>query len=337
MKALGPESNEWKVLVRDWNQRRGPHLQIRESDWLWNLAEQSLVSYSWALLAGVPAILAHASESGLKAGLSAKSLWLSLWGEVSDASRAEFLSSLESLSSSLGKSRVSFGGDEFHFVPGVPVENASDAALVQDLKRAGFQTAEVCDFVGRIDRGESADAVAEYITEALEIARRERIELRPALTNVDQSTLGDFLRTEFPGRWSREYEFWIARDDAERASWSALIKNSAIVGFARTAIRSRHRPDGSGWTPGALRLPLGDERESAWLEHDSCLGPIGVALSQRGQGTGRVLLGLVLDSLKRGHANRTCIDWTDALKYYRPLKFTIVRQYCSAWRVSSSK
>src|SRR5262249_5055703 len=135
------------------------------------------------------------------------------------------------------------------------------------------------------------------------------------------------------GRWSREFQFWNSRQDTKRAQWFVLTtaKSPEILGFARLAVRSHHKPLDQGWNPGALRLST----DSNFSATDGCLGPIGVAKSLRGQGAGRVLLAHVLHTLKTQGSKEICIDWTDAIQYYSALNFKEARNYWTAWKSGS--
>ncbi|MES2854897.1 MAG: hypothetical protein V4692_03485, partial [Bdellovibrionota bacterium] len=177
--------------------------------------------------------------------------------------------------------------------------------------------------------------VAAYIKAALEMAKSKQFGFFEAVSEIDQASLENFLAKEFPGRWAREFAFWKNNADTARAKWS-ILKNEAdeVVGFSRSAIRGRIMPLDSAWTPGALRFPLEPTRTSEVFTNDSCLGPIGIAASERGNGTGKVLLGLVLETLRLENADRVCIDWTNAFKYYEPLEFNIARRFWTAWKSS---
>lgn len=334
MTAQSSEAHEWRRVLREWNEIQGPFFQVRECDILWNLKRQDLVTYLYTQLANTPVLYAVTSPIGSQAGLSTKSLWLSLWGKIPQGRESDFVRELLGLAESMQKTRCSLGGDDFHFLPGVPLNSIpSNAALVEALKLADFRIIEECDLVGDIEN----EAVSSYIANALDEAEKRAWKFAPADSLQEQRDLLLFLSTEFPGRWTREYEFHMKHPDSGRARWAALRDDHhTVIGFARTAVRKNQLPIVEGWTPAALRLPLSADPSSAWCAEDGCLGPIGIANSQRGRGAGRVLLGLVLKSLRENGAKRTCIDWTDALKYYEPLRFDVVRRYGSAWRVANT-
>ena len=311
-------------VLMQWNRCHGPSFQISESDLRWNLREQDHVHYRTEKLGGVPVIYALASDRGLAAGLAGGNLWLSLWGEVASGQENEFARALVALAAREGKSRIATAGDEFHFLPGVP---EGDETLITGLKSQGFEGVVAADFCGDI----RSAAVTSYISEAHLLAAEKKWRFTPVETAAEFREAETFLAKEFPGRWLREFQFWKSRQDTGRGFWSVLRDESGVVlGFARMAVRGRIENLDQGWNPGALRLPLraGLSRDAT----DSCLGPIGVAASLRGQGAGRVLLGFTLETLKDHNAGPICIDWTDAFKYYYPLQFEVVRKYWTAWR-----
>jgi GNAT superfamily N-acetyltransferase len=303
-------------ILSEWN--RVPQLKIRSSDLQWNLTEQNLVEYREAKLAGVDVLLAVATPMGVTAGLLAQGLWLSLWRNIPEGQEAQFVQDLLSLAKSWAKSNVTVGGDEFHFVPGVPLDHPSSAGLLAALQAANFKGSEVVDLVG--DLGSAA--VANYIDEASALARERNLQMLAA-SPEDLDGLESFLGKEYPGRWSREFKFWRSRSDTKKAQWHLLQDSQkTLLGFARIALAGQSI---SGWNPGALRLPLANQ----YQQTDSCLGPIGLAASEQGKGLGRVLLGLTLRQVRELGGQKICIDWTNALRFYAPLGFNLRNRYWS--------
>jgi len=325
---------EARLCLEQWNRQASRSLQIRMADLEWNFRAQNLLSYRVDQVAGVPVIYAVVTEIGAGFGLSVGSLWLSLWGEIAAGDEVRFVAELEKLAVHEGKHRLVFGADEFHFLPGIPSDTVSGQRLMAAVKAAGYEGDVVADYVGPAH----SPAVDAYIAQARGREGLGDFELRPVETHERLSELETFLAREFAGRWTREFRFWRSRSDCRRAFWMALTKgaSSEILGFARMAVRSRVEPLDTAWTPGSLRLPLWQtgETDTQWNATDSCLGPIGVARSLRGQGAGRALLGRVLETLQSRNADRICIDWTDAFHYYEPLQFLKVRQYQTAWKSS---
>lgn len=320
MKFGAPEERE--VLSR-WNSCHGAYYRIHDALLRWNLEKQEFLSYKTAQLGEVSVLYCVASEYGRKKGIPESSLWLSLWSEVPPSHEAEFLRSVEQLAAREGKTRIVFGGEEFHFIPGIPCEREVDRRLVEACRGEKYTLDEVVDFVG--DLGSAA--VSLVVDESRSRAEAHGWEFLPVSGSGEKEALRRFLEAEFPGRWTREFIYWQEQSPA-RAQWCVLREKGKILGFARVASRGGKRDFWEGWNPGALRLPLG----ARYSADDACLGPIGVSREQRGRGAGRVLLGLALQKLRDFDAVRVCIDWTNAYKYYAPLQFGVVRRYCSAWR-----
>jgi hypothetical protein len=323
-------------LLAQWNRAYGPSVQIRHSDIEWNLVSQDLVTYRVSRLVDVPIVYGCVSDAGRKRGLPENSLWISLWGEIGSGREQTFLTAALDLARFEKKSRLVLGGDEFHFVPGIPLMTPQGVRLADAARAASFEGADASDFVGTA-HGKFVDT---YIREATESEGLRDFQLLPAETEERLDELDGFLTREFPGRWTREFRFWRMRPDTGRAFWMTLMHSrqdqspNAIVGFARMAVRGRFLPIDAGWSPGSLRLPLvmSADEIPEWRGCDACLGPIGVANSSRGQGAGKALLGRVLKTLQINHAERVCIDWTNAFRYYEPLHFEKTRNFLTAWK-----
>jgi hypothetical protein len=319
----GSSFSECQEVLAGWNELQAPLYRVRASDLKWNLTSQKQVEYRKVTLGGVPAIVAQATADGIAAGLSERSLWLSLWGGLAERAVDPFVAAIGTYAIGSKKQRIVIGADEFHFVCGVPQEGAVNQKLQSALKSAGFSGSEEVDYQGDL----YTESVEHYITEAVKRGEEKKWTTSVLAGKEEQQEFVKFLDQEFPGRWAREYRFWLASPDSRRAFWLLLKdSHSKILGFSRLALRERVRPLESGWTPGALRLPF-QGFESIPSNKDCCLGPIGVSLSLRGQGAGKVILGSVLQELRRLDAGPLCIDWTNAFKYYEPLHFSIVRKY----------
>ncbi|HEY8280767.1 MAG TPA: hypothetical protein VIH99_14145 [Bdellovibrionota bacterium] len=314
-------------VLHSWNRCHGAFYGVSESDLLWNLQQQKLVRYWRSDLEGVPALWAEAAEEGVERGISPGGIWLGLYGEIPHGREAAFANAVENFARSAGKKRVAISSDEFHFLPGIPVDEPAGVRLAAAFSAAGFSSADCADFVGE----PMNPAAAQYVGEA-EVGFQSRKWAFHVLENEkDSRDLTEFMEREFRGRWSREWRVWGERSDTKRAFWNLLRdEQGKVLGFSRLAVRGRIRPSTSGWVPGALRLPLAPD--SGCRDTDSCLGPIGISAAERGRGAGKILLGLSLRELKLQGAELTCIDWTNAYNYYTPLGFQIVRRYLTVWK-----
>lgn len=309
-------------ILQQWNQEHGPYFQIDPSYLQWNFEAQELMEYRVIELAGVPCVGAIASEAGVRLGIPSKNFWLALWGNIPSGREKDFTRAL--LERGRG-GRVLFGADEFHFLPGIP--NEGNSRLIDAAKSEGFESLEVADYVGSLELPQ----VKRAMSEAEAAAKENNWSFRPVNVEKEKHALARFLESEFPGRWYREFQVWMAREDSARAYWMTLHdRENAMMGFARMAVRERFIPFKSGWTPGALRLPI--DPQTGWNGEEGALGPIGVAASLRGKGAGKALLGLTLQQLQAHGARTIAIDWTNAFKYYEPLGFNRARDYWCAWK-----
>lgn len=314
-------------VLRSWNRCHGAFYQVREGDLLWNSREQDLVRYWSDEVDGVPVLWAEPSPLGIELGILPGGLWMSLFGEINLGAEAGFIDAAEKFARDRGKKRLAIGGDEFHFLPGLPVDDEFGEHFSEALKVTGFSSAGCADFVG----APSNSKTEEYIGAARADAEARGWTFRLVRDEASKEAIEQFLGREFPGRWAREWRVWSSRKDTGRVFWNLLRdENNNVLGFSRLGLRGRFEPLSEGWNPGALRLPLSDQALMA--NTDSCLGPIGIAASERGRGAGRVLLGLSLHELSLQGAERTCVDWTNAYNYYTPLGFSIVRRYLSVWK-----
>lgn len=319
-------ASEALEILSQWNRCHGAFYQVRESDLRWNLERQALLRYRTASIYEIPVLYAVASEKGIAAGIPSMSLWISLWGEIPEGDESKFLDACLALLQNEGKYRLAFAGEEFHFLPGVPSDEESGSRLLSAARAAGFEQAEACDYSGRLN----GDGVSAYIAEASQRAKSEGWTLESGRNSKELDELHAFLQKEFPGRWTREFEYWLNNPESQRASWMLFRDGEKhLSGFARMAVRGNLKPQSEGWNPGALRLPqyFGEP-----LDTDACLGPIGIAANERGRGAGRVLLGLTLQKIAENNALHVCIDWTNAHNYYKPLRFQVVRRFCSLWK-----
>jgi hypothetical protein len=306
-------------LFQEWNDCRGAFFRLRREDFCWHQEMQDWLEYFHREIDGAIVLFAHATVKGVAAGISDKTLWISLWGDLSKKSDSVLEYSIE-LAKKMQKTRLHIGGDEFHFVPGIPIE---EKALNQSAERLGFQFSEAADFSGTLN----SDTLKKYLEENTKFSQLGGWDLN-LLTEENFENFFQYMRKEFPGRWAREFSFWREKKNVDRAFWNILVnEKKEIKGFSRLAIRGENT---NSWIPGALRFPLFPEGGDS--NTDACLGPIGISSSERGKGVGKILLALSLQKLLIRGADRVSIDWTNAYNYYIPLGLKMVRNYRSAWR-----
>lgn len=318
------ELEEAEKLLRSWNDCHGAFYQVSASDLLWNLRGQDIMRYWCAEIGGVRVLWAEAGQEGMELGIPPGDLWLSLHGEIRSGKEDIFVAAVEGFARERCKDRLAVAGDEFHFLPGIPLDEEPSLRLMDAFRRAGFLSAAYGDLIGSV----KSEKCAEY-TQAKLYEARARQWLFQCLCDDDGEGVAEleaFLKREFGGRWWREWRVWSRRGDIRRALWGVLRnERGAIIGFSRLAVRGRSLPLSEGWNPAALRLPLaiGASRDPM----DACLGPIGVSGAERGRGAGGILLGLAVHQLRLLGADMACIDWTDAYRFYEPLGWRVARRY----------
>lgn len=203
-----------------------------------------------------------------------------------------------------GFSRVQYGGDPSHFFPGVPVE---DAALAGLLQAYGFEAA-----------GLEQDFIRDLADYALPTAAREALEasgfrIGPCRPEQVPGLLG-FLEATFPGRWLYETEQRL-KVEPSPADVLVLGGEGQVWGFAHVYHRgSRRIGPGIYW------------REALGTTYGG-LGPIGVSRALRGKGLGFALLCYGVQHLKELGVGRMVIDWTTLADFYGKIGFVPWRGY----------
>jgi predicted N-acetyltransferase YhbS len=205
-----------------------------------------------------------------------------------------------------------FGGDRYHFFPGLPLDGSPAAeSLAAFLAARGFESDGATD---------DHDLVADLA--GLDLPAIERLAPLPPgfrfrLYADDVRAATDaFLRREFPGRWHSE--FVEALEAGMRDSDLALLVEEAsgqVVAFSRIYDRASPVLGGSVYWRGLMGAAPGG------------LGPIGVARSLRGQGIGLAFLRLCVEELARRGVGRMVIDWTTLGSFYGKLGFCTWKTY----------
>lgn len=273
------------AVIDEWNQCHGAFYQVRAEDWQQVITSQKWMHYEAAILGRVPVILGQAEKQGERVGISSSTLWVNLWGCVWDASA--FVQAVIAEARDKGFCRIRFGGDDFHFVTGVPEE---ENFLLYALRAAGFEGDWAHDLAGSISK--------------------QQLQSGFDFKKADSDALQSFLAKEFPGRWNREFLIWRAGNFT--GEWRTLNDTAGkIIGFARIAVRDEKAPIAGLRLPGA----------------DASLGPIGIAAGERGRGLGSILLSMALKELHQMGAQRLCIDWvSEAEGFYKGLGLSTIRR-----------
>ncbi|MCO5143990.1 MAG: hypothetical protein M9962_12945 [Oligoflexia bacterium] len=304
-----------------WNQWIPPEYTLDRSFLEWNLSRQSWLSYFVEEIHRVPCLFAVASHDGKSLGMNENGLWLSLYGEIEDP--AGFLQALKEYAKSINKTRIQFGGEEFHFVSGIP-RSEKCQGLLSELEKWNFRTSDVVDYAGKI----SSNSIQEFVQKYRPLANEQGFYFLKVEAEKDAEKMHEYLAKEFPGRWHREFLYYrkLCAENNALLSWFFFYdKQKNILGFSRIG-KAVSKFSSEQWYPGALRLPVADQM----VMPDACLGPIGISNSYRGKGLGNLLLALTLENLLRVNAELLCIDWTDAYNYYKPLALKEVRRIRNA-------
>ncbi|WP_423747086.1 GNAT family N-acetyltransferase (plasmid) [Haladaptatus sp. SPP-AMP-3] len=229
--------------------------------------------------------------------------WLSLFavdGEAGDATSvaSNLLATVEGEMAERGVTRVRFGGDPGHFLPGVPSECLDLEATLRD---AGFSVGRTFhDVLADLNEYESPDRIA-AVRDTWPDLTLERV-------GADADTLLDFLSDQFPGRWQYEAENFTRVPGGGDDYW--LLRNEGTpVGFVRTnTLESGYRGGNVNW--------------AGRLDGDVCgLGPLGVHEAYRGRGLGLWLVATLAERYRDAGYDRMVIDWTDLVDYYAKLGF----------------
>jgi hypothetical protein len=307
-----------------WNACHGAFYQVRDCEIAWNTKAQPWLHYEETSLGPWKILWAEATPAGVGEGISAHCLWVSLWGSFSEGAEAEILEQLKRFAKARGKTRVVIGGEDFHFLPGIPLNETAGRSLADACSRTGARLFLCSDYVGDL----AAQPAVQYVEAAVSAAQSTGLSLQRVESQAQKQALADFLQKEFPGRWAREWGFWAKIPASGCARWFLLEReHGKVLGFSRLGLRAWGGEGANVWTPGGLRLPLA--ADASWRPTDACLGPLGVAASARGQGAGRCLLGLSLAILTEAGGASACIDWTDAHGFYAPLAWQEARKYAS--------
>lgn len=284
--------------VRQWNASASSEWKLLEKEAVWNLQHNKLFDYEWLFASGHiedGALLLAEVKSPSK--IPSKTLWIHFFftptRNVSQNLEKLLTLALEKCKS-LKKMRLSFAADEFHLFPGMPL-----VSIFAEAWKEKFVTHEVCDLLVDLN-SEKAKKIAKGYA---------------ALQFINASEAENFLREQYPGRWSREYLYTQDKILNDGSRWYFLCEGKNILGFVRLTMRqARCRP------LAAMKFVVAD----------CSLGPIAVRKDLQGKGIGRNLLAAAIAQLKSEGAQMLCIDWTDAVSFYQPLGRVAVRKYLAA-------
>ena len=197
---------------------------------------------------------------------------------------------------SKGCKLIHLGGSMRPFAPGLPIELSTQAFFLK---------------LGFADRGPAWDVSQDLA------GYQPRSD--PRLGQVQPLSLGqievmrDFLRREFPDRWSFEFEEAVRAGD-RLSDYQALWVGDRVEGMLNLTFEDSSRPLERYYMAG-LPTPWGQ------------LGTVAVSAGLRGQGYGALLMVSGLTRLKAAGVRGCVIDWTGLVDFYGKFGFKPYRQY----------
>ena len=205
------------------------------------------------------------------------------------------------------KSKLVFGQDHGHLLPGIP----TDATNIREwLISYHWSVSDEKEFDLERDL-----AGFKASTSAHESIANSNAQVRRA-TPADDRAIEDFFSETFPGRWQYDTLHLKCRSQQEWSDVFLLLMGERVHGFAYTqTFHSTKEPvAGCVW-----HTSLGEN----W----GGLGPIGISKDVRGMGLGGALLEVALAELAQAGVRNCIIDWTTLADFYGKYGFRVTRTY----------
>ncbi|MBI5035698.1 MAG: GNAT family N-acetyltransferase [Chloroflexi bacterium] len=299
-------------IVSIWNDACGPDLAITPRFVEYNTRPATGVIQSGyiALQDGQPVGFVLASTLPNNPTVSPPQLgWIDALAVLPSAQKqnigSELLAAAEDWLRAQGCSRFRLGGSLKPFIPGLPVElNDEDF-----FRKRGYGGDKV-DWDFASDLGNYVRRTHPERSEA-KSQDESHVTIRPAQPG-DESTILEFFKREFPGRWQFEFQEFL-NEQGRITDYHLLITNR-VDGFARLTFEDSERPIERFYMQ---RLP------KPWGQ----LGPIGVSKDTRGKGFGGALLDAALYRLHEQGIRGCVIDWTSLAEFYGKFGFKPYRKY----------
>ena len=200
------------------------------------------------------------------------------------------------------KEKLCLGRDCYNFFPGLPVDLISCAPWFE--KRGFNRPNDTYDLIKEVSNKDKA----------LLNIKNEKIEYRLA-TLDDKENLIEFLRKNWPGRWTKE-----ALDYFENGGSG----KEYVVGIA----------DGKICAFSKIGYPTTDTSlisySLTWRNRFKSLGgigPLGVDISYRKQNIGHDIVVVANNILVENGASNIIIDWTGLVDFYRLMGYEVFKSY----------
>jgi predicted N-acetyltransferase YhbS len=201
-----------------------------------------------------------------------------------------------------GAATAALGGGLRPLVPGLPEELRNHMFF----RKRGYQGEAETETAWDLARDLGGDPNGAWDT------KLPGVYCHPAQAE-QQHELTQFLRREFPGRWSFEFRDFV-REEGRPSDYMLLWHENSLQGFARMTFADSERP---------LDRFFMHRLAQPWAQ----IGPIGISAGCRGRGYGCALVEAVLCHLRRRGVRGCIIDWTTVPDYYRRFGFRPYRQY----------
>ncbi len=212
------------------------------------------------------------------------------------------LDKVEEIFVSQNKTEIFLGKDYLNFFPGLPVDLKHHKNWFE--KRGyewGFDTN---DLIKRIDGK----------TSKFDIKPGEYRIKRAEIENLD--SLGNLLKTNWPGRWYKEYLDYVTSGGTGYEYMVALNKENQVVGFCKVC----NDKTKTSLTSYSLNY-------KGRFTHLGGIGPLGVDINYRKRGIAGSLIKGCINDLIDENITDIIIDWTNLMYIYNKYGFEIWKSY----------
>lgn len=308
MQIISWDTERLTKMMALWNKEVGQDFPLRANLFKQNSFDDANVSYEGSYIAVddenhiIGFVITKMWQDKIDVDMNAQRGWIQAILVDSDHRRhgigTQLLEHAESYLKQQGIKEIQFGGDLFHYMPGVP---STYKAVKKWVERKHYvKKMETYDLINRSQR--------EYtlpITGSVEYT---------ILDYKEKDKLIEFLYRSFPGRWTYEVIKYFAMGGDGR-EFIVAKKDNNIIGFCR--INDDNSPV---ITSNIYWGPLFDEGIGG-------IGPLGIDTSEQKQGYGLAIVQAAMYYLQQRHIKTVIIDWTDLLGFYGKLDFEPWKKY----------